>query len=351
MTNTESITELAAAVSAAQAEMPVVAFDATNPFLKNKYASLGAVIQTSRPILAKHGLSISQLPTSEGELIGVRTVLSHKSGQFIEDRILIHPGEEKGKSSAQVAGSILTYLRRYSWAAVLGIYADEDTDGELPQRPSPAPRQAPVPRPAPAAQTPAPPARTASAESSEPPEARLARFLNACKTAGGDEGQLAASLFIEMGWLLENETIDALSINRVPKTQKEVENIVAEIHARADEIPGAEVPARPAPAVRPAPARRPAPAPETPTIPEGAIEHQGFVKMVSKKAAGTKGGFRYGICIVQDMQDRQGGEWINTFSDTDGALAESYKGQWIALFYVEGQYGKDLVHHSISIPA
>jgi hypothetical protein len=46
--------------------MPVAVFDATNPFLKSKYASLGAVIQASRPILAKHKLSLVQFPVSQG---------------------------------------------------------------------------------------------------------------------------------------------------------------------------------------------------------------------------------------------------------------------------------------------
>ena len=45
MTRSESITHLAAALAMAQAEMPVAVFDATNPFLKSKYASLGAVIR------------------------------------------------------------------------------------------------------------------------------------------------------------------------------------------------------------------------------------------------------------------------------------------------------------------
>ena len=34
------------------------------------------------------------------------------------------------QSQAQVAGSIITYLRRYAYASVLGMYAEEDTDGE-----------------------------------------------------------------------------------------------------------------------------------------------------------------------------------------------------------------------------
>jgi hypothetical protein len=42
--------------------------------------------------------------------------------------------DEKGKSAALVAGSGITYLRRYAWAAILGLYADEDIDGHTPPK-------------------------------------------------------------------------------------------------------------------------------------------------------------------------------------------------------------------------
>jgi hypothetical protein len=137
MNKSESITHLAAALAKAQAEMPVAVFDATNPFLKSKYASLGAVIQSSRPILAKHKLSLVQFPISGGsatgngsnDCIGVESILTHESGEFIAERISIPLTEEKGKSKVQSAGSTLTYLRRYSWASILGMYSDEDSDG------------------------------------------------------------------------------------------------------------------------------------------------------------------------------------------------------------------------------
>ena len=138
MTKSESITNLATALAKAQAEMPVAPFDATNPFLKNKYASLGSIIETSRPILAKHKLSLVQFPISGGSAtgdqpsIGVESVLAHESGEFITERILIPLTEEKGKSKVQSAGSTLTYLRRYSWASILGMYSDEDSDGSSP---------------------------------------------------------------------------------------------------------------------------------------------------------------------------------------------------------------------------
>jgi len=181
MNKSESITHLATALAKAQAEMPVAVFDATNPFLKSKYASLGAVIQASRPILAKHKLSLVQFPisssapgdrtngtegtnsaTARGDFIGVESVLTHESGEFISERIVIALTEEKGKSRVQSAGSTLTYLRRYSWASILGMYSDEDSDGASPV-------QAFTAKPTPAGKLPVP---------TLPPPVRVARANN-----------------------------------------------------------------------------------------------------------------------------------------------------------------------------
>jgi len=63
----------------------------------------------------------------------------HESGEFIAERIVIPLTEEKGKTKVQCAGSTLTYLRRYSWAAILGMYSDEDSDGCEPHGRSTAP--------------------------------------------------------------------------------------------------------------------------------------------------------------------------------------------------------------------
>lgn len=133
MNKSSSIAKLADALSKAQAEMPVVKMNASNPFLKNKYADLGAVIETSRPILAKNGLSISQFPTSENDKLGITSILMHTSGEWIESTIVITPTDSKGLSYAQAAGVAISYLRRYGWASILGLYADEDTDGHITQ--------------------------------------------------------------------------------------------------------------------------------------------------------------------------------------------------------------------------
>ena len=131
----ESIEE---ALVAAQAEMPGVAFDATNPFLKNKYASLGAIIKTAQPILAKHGLAIMQMvKTDDVGRMGLETMLVHEGGKSISTTAFL-PLNLDAKSIAQDAGSIITYLRRYSLAAMLGMYADEDVDGNAPKPAQPA---------------------------------------------------------------------------------------------------------------------------------------------------------------------------------------------------------------------
>lgn len=159
MNKSQSVIKLSGALVKAQAEMPSVKFDATNPFLRNKYASLGAVIETAKPVLAKNGIAVVQTPVSDGDKIGVTTLLMHESGEWLEDTIMLEIGEEKGKSRAQVAGSIVTYLRRYSISAILNMYADEDTDGhngnsQKPEQPKPEPK-APAPQPTKQAAVPA----------------------------------------------------------------------------------------------------------------------------------------------------------------------------------------------------
>lgn len=130
MEKSDNINELAQALSTAQAQMKPASFNATNPFLKNKYADLGSVIETSKAALKDNGLAVSQLVGGEGGAISVTTILMHKSGQWISNAVSLPTLEERGKSAAQVAGSIITYLRRYSLASILGIYADEDNDGQ-----------------------------------------------------------------------------------------------------------------------------------------------------------------------------------------------------------------------------
>ena len=138
MNHSETIGKLAEALSRAQAEMHAAKFNAVNPFLKNNYADLGSIIDTAKPTLGKYGLAVTQHPFNEGDRVGVETVLTHASGEWISSSLSLPLAEEKGKSGAQVAGSIITYLRRYTLSAVLGMYSDEDTDGNSEPKPAEA---------------------------------------------------------------------------------------------------------------------------------------------------------------------------------------------------------------------
>ena len=125
---TEALNELAPALIKAQAEMPAVPMDGYNPFYKSRYATLGAVISATRGVLARHGLAITQqvISSDQADAIGIRTVLIHESGQSMTwDAVIKIPS---GGNPGQEAGKLITYLRRYSLAAALNIYADEDID-------------------------------------------------------------------------------------------------------------------------------------------------------------------------------------------------------------------------------
>jgi hypothetical protein len=128
----ESIGKLAAALTAAHAEITAVAKDATNPHFKNKYASLDTILAHVRPILTKHGLALVQgMTTPHADEHGVmrtfcvETMLLHSSGEFMTNAAIM----PVVKHDPQGVGGALTYGRRYGVSALLSIATEEDDDG------------------------------------------------------------------------------------------------------------------------------------------------------------------------------------------------------------------------------
>jgi ERF superfamily len=119
---------LALALVSAQLEMPELEKNAVNPHFKNRFMSLDNLIAKTRPVLNKHGLAIAQFPTvSETGGLVLTTVLLHgESGERLEFDTPLLGGAE----NMQQLGAAITYARRYAWQAVLGVAAEEDTDGE-----------------------------------------------------------------------------------------------------------------------------------------------------------------------------------------------------------------------------
>jgi cellobiose-specific phosphotransferase system component IIA len=133
MQHSEQLNELASALAAAQGEFKAVPKDATNPHLKNKYATLDAIIATTRSALSKNGLSFTQLLSTaeQGEKEVLTTLLLHESGQWLSATVGIDvPDVHKGINDLQAFGSSLTYMKRYALGAMLGIATDQDDDGE-----------------------------------------------------------------------------------------------------------------------------------------------------------------------------------------------------------------------------
>lgn len=162
MLRTDNIGEIAAALSKANLEIRNAELDRVNPHFKNRYATLGSILNAIRVPLAKHGIAPVQTVSMEDGKVTVTTALIHSSGQLVEDTAMF---PLPNNATVQQMGSAITYLRRYALAAIVGIVGDEDDDGEgdrrdrterkpetrrEPFRPSEA-RGAPAPAPAPVA--------------------------------------------------------------------------------------------------------------------------------------------------------------------------------------------------------
>jgi len=158
--------ELAAALARAQGEFgqilkersAVVRMKSGGEY-RYSFADLASVLEAIRAPLAKHELAILQLPAvridAGATFVQIETILVHCSGASISSRLELPASDP----SPQSIGSAMTYARRYSVLALLGLAAEDD-DAAAAQ-----PRRPPPPPPARASK---PPARKAQAPDSKP---------------------------------------------------------------------------------------------------------------------------------------------------------------------------------------
>lgn len=134
MKTSESIKQLSAALLKAQRSIKFASKDAKNPHFKSTYADLPAVIDAIKPALNDAGLVFLQtFSPSDAGFIAVTTRLMHETGEWIEDTATV----PLPKSDPQGYGSAATYARRYSLAAITGLYQDDD-DGNAASNTKPA---------------------------------------------------------------------------------------------------------------------------------------------------------------------------------------------------------------------
>lgn len=125
--NSESISKIATALVDAHKGFKPVAQSGTNPHLRSKYSTIADYLNAVQGALLANGICISQSVSKTEVGIAVTTKLIHTSGEYLESEACVLPVE---KPNAQAVGSAISYARRYSLAAFLGIAAGtEDDDG------------------------------------------------------------------------------------------------------------------------------------------------------------------------------------------------------------------------------
>jgi hypothetical protein len=132
MEKSESIGKLAEALAKAQGAIEGAKKDQSNPYFKSRYADLSSVWEACRKPLSDNGLAIVQIPYNlEPETVTIETLLTHASGEWIKSVITMRPV----KADPQGLGSCITYARRYSLAAMVGVAPEDDDGNAASQKP------------------------------------------------------------------------------------------------------------------------------------------------------------------------------------------------------------------------
>jgi len=200
---------LFAALAAARAAFGPVLKTRNNPFFNRKYADLSDVLDACMPAFNAQGLYLCQVPTSPDPdgCWTVYTVLTHSSGAYWIAAMTI------ARAEWQKFGSAMTYARRYTDSAILGVASEPDDDGnEADDKPARQPRQTPPERktaqvpdyrpradPGPSSQasqvaTPVPPKVAVSAPAVAPSPAVSAAVPEAAKPKSNPPGPIAQAV-------------------------------------------------------------------------------------------------------------------------------------------------------------
>ena len=130
MNKSETIGQLAAALSKAQARIQGADKNAKNPHFKSNYADIASVWNACRIALSENELAVSQMPSAQENVVTMDTILMHSSGEWVCGSLSVTVKD----STPQSIGSAITYLRRYGLSSIVGVApSDEDDDGEAAQ--------------------------------------------------------------------------------------------------------------------------------------------------------------------------------------------------------------------------
>lgn len=93
------------------------------------YVKLGYALATINPVLSEFGLSLSWRTNQNDSMVTVTAVLTHELGHS-EESTLAGPYDNSGKKNTiQALASTVTYLKRHTAFAILGLEGVDDDDG------------------------------------------------------------------------------------------------------------------------------------------------------------------------------------------------------------------------------
>lgn len=134
MKHSESMSKIAPALLEVQRKLEAIPKDEKRNNFGKRYTNLGTILRVAKEALNGNDMVILQGgdgSTLNGHL-NIETTILHTSGEYISGTFSVPYGD----MTPQKAGSAITYARRYSAAALLGMVSEEDDDGEASSVPA-----------------------------------------------------------------------------------------------------------------------------------------------------------------------------------------------------------------------
>jgi len=133
-TQSREIDKITKALTEFTLELPKLKTD-KSAMGRYKYQSFPTMLEAVNPTLAKFGCKCLQPPHTIGDTTYIVTKIVHVSGQYfrcvtaIPKEYTMAGRTVRTDQNLQAMGGAQTYIKRYALKSMLGIDADDDTDG------------------------------------------------------------------------------------------------------------------------------------------------------------------------------------------------------------------------------
>lgn len=125
---TQAKAAFASAFAEASAEFPTIPLNGKGHNGK-PYATLKDITAGTRPVLSRHGLTLS-FSIEVGDQVIVTAELMHKDGHSKSTSIALPRDNSGSKNAVQAVGSTQTYGQRYTAQAILGLSLGDDAEDD-----------------------------------------------------------------------------------------------------------------------------------------------------------------------------------------------------------------------------